>query len=510
MGQNPLGRCDATISRDVARPTAPPTCSDFGTNRIFFEQYTAELGRCAYPSVLYVQFPVPNKVELLVSSRRLRAMFYSAVRALVVAASLLLCSLSVLAQNKPPVHPPRPKLVGPAKWNPSAQEISAPYWVLEPGWSTVLEMRNNLVQHGLTVTPVLRTGGGQEVSLPPVTLAPQHVVSLDLRTVEQVTSGMLERMGSFGSVAFRFDGLSAENLFAASLVRREGQPIDFHFDADDSYANYLSAGIEGVWWLPAASSTDYLILSNPLKKRVTGTLVLSSSSVASRHLPVSIEPDETKRFDVRELLGPSSNGAMGGLSLVLPKKEVISATQVVFDEVTGFAATMKLFYREPDDKIESHLLRAPMMALIQPDRTLAFPRGTTLNPRIILRNAGSRSTQVSLSVDWRTGGKSGNFPFPRLTLSPGQVRVVSLAEYQKAGQIPSDASWGVVNLGYVGRSADLVPIAISYDEDNRYGLQTPFSEALSHMWAGGCGMSMPRTTRSSPPETAALRQLQQR
>jgi len=408
-----------------------------------------------------------------------------AFRAVVVAATLLLCSDFDHAQNGPPAHPPRPKLVGPAQWKPSAQEVSAAYWSLEPGWSTTLEMRNNLVSHELTVTPVLRAGTGQETSLGAVTIAPQHVVSLDLRTVAQGTSGMLDRMGSFGSVAFRFDGLGAPNLLAASMVRREGQPIDFHFDADDSYANYLSAGIEGIWWLPAASSTDYLILSNPLKKKVTGSLVLSSSSAASRRLPVSIEPGETKRFDVRELVGPSSNAAMGGLSLVLPKKEVISATQVVFDEVTGLAATMKLFYREPGDKIESHLLRAPMMALTQPDRGLAFPRDTTLSPRIFLRNAGSTSTQFALSVDWRTESRSGNFPFPRLTLSPGQVRVISLAEYQKAGQIPLDASWGVVNLAYTGRSADLVPVAISYDEDNRYGLQTPFSEALSRMWAGG-------------------------
>lgn len=100
----------------------------------------------------------------------------------VAAFLLVLCSSLLNAQSGPPQHPPRPKYVGPAKWNPSAQEVSVAYWTLEPGWSTVLEMRNNVTHHDLTVTPVLRASTGQETPLAPVTITPQHVVSLDLRT----------------------------------------------------------------------------------------------------------------------------------------------------------------------------------------------------------------------------------------------------------------------------------------------------------------------------------------
>ena len=95
------------------------------------------------------------------------------------AASLLvLFSSSLYAQSGAPPHPPRPTLVGPAKWEPSSQEISAAYWTLEAGWNTDVEMRNNLTSRELTVTPVLRSASGQEVALAPVTVAAQHVVSL--------------------------------------------------------------------------------------------------------------------------------------------------------------------------------------------------------------------------------------------------------------------------------------------------------------------------------------------
>ena len=86
---------------------------------------------------------------------------------------------------------------------------------------------------------------------------------------------------------------------------------------------------------------------------------------------------------------------MGGLTLSLPGNESLSATQIVFDEVTGLAAIMKLFDREPADQPENHALLAPMMALSQPDQGLGFPSATMLIPRIFLRNAGPGPTQVS-------------------------------------------------------------------------------------------------------------------
>ena len=236
--------------------------------------------------------------------------------------------------------------------------------------------------------------------------------------------------------------------------------------------------------MPAQSSTDCLILSNPSQKAVTGSLALSSAS-ASRRIPLDIGPGQTKRIDLRQALGSSSIGAMGGLTLTLPGHESLSATQIIFDEVTGLAATMKLFNRDPDDQAKNHALLAPMMALSQPDPGLGFPSGTTLIPRIFLRNAAVGSTRVSITIDWRSAGKSGELVPSPLDLPPGEVKVINLADYQKSGQMPVDAAWATVKLGYTGRGADLVPVAVSYDNDNRYGLQTPFSEGIAHMWAGG-------------------------
>ncbi len=411
-------------------------------------------------------------------------MFSSSFRTVSAASFLLLCPSFLCAQSAPPQHPPRPKTLGPAKWTPTRQEVAVAFWTLEAGWSTTLEMRNNVTHHELIVTPVLRASTGEETPLVPVTIASQHVVALDLRTAVSANSQMASQIGPFGSVVFRFDGLYADNLFAATIVRREGEPIDFHFDGQSVGLNYSSGGIEGMWWVPAASSADYLILSNPLKKTVVGTLLLSSTSASHRPIPVSLGPGQTKRFDMREVLGPSSIGAVGGLTLSLPGRELISATQIVFDGVTGLAAMMKLFDRDPDDQPQPHVLRAPMMALSQPDPGLNFPNGTRLFPRIFLRSAASTPMLVSATVNSHNQN-SAIVALPNLILSPGEIKTVNLADYQQAGQISADANWATLNLAYTGRAADLVAVAVSYDKDHRYGLQTPFSENLSRLWAGG-------------------------
>lgn len=398
-----------------------------------------------------------------------------------VASFVLTCSFALQAQNSPPAHPPRPKAVGPAKWVTLAQQVSVAYWTLEPGWSTTIEMRNNVAYHDLTVTPVLRSETGRETALTPVTIAPQHIVSFDLGSAAGRTG---KAIGPFGSLVFRFNGLDAANLFAATIVQHAGEPIDFHFDGRDASPSLNSNGVEGLWWIPSASSTDYLILSNPLSKTVTGSLTLSSGFASHRPLAISLGPGQVKRIDVREVLGASSNGSVGGITLTLPNKELIWTTQIVFDETTGFSAMMKMFERLPDDKAQQRVLRAPMMAMMQPDAGLGFPSGTLLVPQLFLRNASPATMQVATAIDWRDQN-SGTFALPTLSLAPGEIKTIRLADYQQAGQIPSDANWASVRLSYAGQRSDLVAVAASYDKSGRYGLQTPFSEDLSRVWAGG-------------------------
>ena len=84
---------------------------------------------------------------------------------------LLLATVTTTAQRPQPKFPKPGTRVTLADWKPTQQEVVAAYWTLEPGWNTELEIRNNLLERKLTVTPVLRTATGREIALPDVTLA---------------------------------------------------------------------------------------------------------------------------------------------------------------------------------------------------------------------------------------------------------------------------------------------------------------------------------------------------
>ena len=286
-------------------------------------------------------------------------MLHPAFRVVVVAASLLVCSPLVRAQNEPPAHPPRPKILGPAKWNPSPQEI----------FCRILDSRARLeYRSGTAQQPALARAddhtGAAYCGRPGAVACASDSGSATRRVTRLAEPRPIRSENSqcrdLRFAVFRFNGLDTGNLIAATIVRHEGQPIDFHFDADEAgNPDYRMGGIEGIWWLPAKSSSRFLILSNPSGQMVRGSLVLSSPSKNLR-IPLGIGPGQTKRIDLREALGPSNIAAIGGLTLSLPRNESLSATQIVFDEVTGLAAIMKLFDREPGDQPVNHILRAPM------------------------------------------------------------------------------------------------------------------------------------------------------
>ncbi len=75
-------------------------------------------------------------------------------------------------------------------------------------------------------------------------------------------------------------------------------------------------------------------------------------------------------------------------------------SHIVFDETTGMSATMKSFERDPAEKPRLHTVRAPMMALANPDPVLQFPSGTKLIPQVFLRNTTAAPLPVGASLQW--------------------------------------------------------------------------------------------------------------
>ena len=108
------------------------------------------------------------------------------------------------------------------------QESYAPYWTSEPGWTTELQLKNNLPSASLTVTPVLRLASGKEIQLDPTTIPPNTSVSVWVNEgLLAHAEDLLSQLGSYGSVVFRYTSPSAGNLYANVLISIHGEPISF-------------------------------------------------------------------------------------------------------------------------------------------------------------------------------------------------------------------------------------------------------------------------------------------
>ena len=190
---------------------------------------------------------------------------------------------------------------------PKAQELFVPYWSSEPGWDTQLQLRNKQVSTSLTVTPVLRTASGREISLTPLTIRANESVSV------WVSEGLLEhapdllsQSGSYGSVVFRFVSPAAVGLHATAIVMLNGQPITVRNGNRAAWRRAAKSGgseafsLEGVWWHPRAGLSDVLVVSNSSGNKVNGSLSLFAATGRRWSQPMALGPRQTERIAVND------------------------------------------------------------------------------------------------------------------------------------------------------------------------------------------------------------------
>ena len=375
---------------------------------------------------------------------------------------------------------------------PTDHEQFVAYWTTETGWNSELQLRNNLVAQDLTVTPALRLPDGAETSLAAVTIKPQEVTVINLDTTLGTTAPQL--IGTYGSLVLRYRSSDYRNLYAVLMIHKVGHPIAFHIDGMGEDQDYDAGSREGIWWLPKETTTDYLILTNQGKVALPLVLSLYGANGQEKKHDVFLGLNETSRLSVRRLLVAAGIlGSYGGIKVSAASHAgSLDTLHLLYDETAAFSATLKMFDHDPNSKLEQRdfaktgvwTSRAPMLALSNPDPSLAFPEGTKLLPQLFIRNTTSKPIDATLRFNWRTSSSVGTAPGPALRLNPYETRRIDVAALQDGGQLPKLANWTSVALTTNGLPDEVMAVAASYDSTLRYGAQTPFSDQLASRWEG--------------------------
>ena len=258
----------------------------------------------------------------------------------------------------------------------------------------------------------------------------------------------------------------------------------------------LQAGSrEGIWWLPKETTRDYLILTNQGQITLPFDLSLYDANGKESKQQVLLGPHETMRYSIRKLIVAAGlSGSYGGIKVSgASHAGSLDTVHFLFDETAPFSAILKMFDHDPNAKLEERdfakaavwTLRAPMLALSNPDPALAFPPGTTLRPQLFIRNSTSKPVDAALRFNWRADGASGKAAGPALHLNPYETRRIDVAALQSNGVLPTQANWSSVTLTTTGPPDEVMGVAASFDDTLRYGAQTPFTDQLSFQWEGG-------------------------
>ncbi len=369
-----------------------------------------------------------------------------------------------------------------------SQVVYAPFWTLEPGWHTHLGVRNSLPDKGVTVTPVLRLFNGREITLTSRIVGPNQAIEVDVeQELAKLAPEVVQKVGAYGSVLFKFSGTHTRNIYADSMVSMPGHPIGFHFDAVMQDSKFSAGSQESIWWLPRESASEVLIVSNNGARSVPAWIELYGSDGAASRRRLAFGPGETVKLDVRELVRSAKlEGTLGGLRLTLDREGgFIQVAHLVYDEVGGYSAIVKPFDRGAPAEIEDRQYVAAMVALGNPDPVLRLPDGTVLASELMIRNASGQTLDVSLSASWRADADWGVADLGAVQLEANETQIVRLNKFQESGLLPRGAHWASVKLKYRGARGDLVAMNASHDPTYRYLLQSPFTDALSFSWKGG-------------------------
>lgn len=379
------------------------------------------------------------------------------------------------------------------------QESYAPYWTSEPGWTTELQLKNNLTSTPLTVTPVLRLASGREIPLDPTTIPPNTSVSVWVNEgLLAHASDLLMQPGSYGSVVFRYTSANALNLYANVVLSIHGEPISFPILAHPEWRarTNKSGSLEGIWWQPHTDLNDIFAIGNHSDAKVSGKLSLFDATGKQWSQTLTLDPHQTQRLSTSDLVQKAGlSGTYGGISFVSSSTSAIDVVHFIYNEVSKFSASLDLFNRDPNATLRERAgqdakhwtMRAPMLALRSPDPALGLPPGIVLQPTIFVRNTTARNITADMALSWHSDSAKGQVKLPELQLAPFVTQQVQIgpALLQNPNKIPQNAHWGMVTLTTDALPDDLVAIATSADASGRFNLSTRFAGGVGGHFVGG-------------------------
>jgi hypothetical protein len=344
------------------------------------------------------------------------------------------------------------------------------YWISKLGFTSSLEMKNNLFTDPLAVTIWVYIPGGEFI-LKTVTLAPRETTVLDLNSAIQ--SSLIPHDANEGALEVQFVGPNPSALMGSISITnlRRGTAWNFFLYPRRIDPEATAAPLQSVFWLPGEDADGFVAGQNVSESNLVLTPIFE---VQARDYPlpaILLRPDQGFKLDLRNELRKLglAHVTAGGVKLVYQgDPDALKAHGALFDE-EGFSSEMDFLRYEAADTLELYF-RTPRFAVGMADRKLGLPTGTIFKPTLVLHNFGAQSLSPKISIGVPRGSGMDEVNIP-VVIAPGRTEVLPLSA-QLAGAITPDTSWASVQISYSADSNDLAAALVSVSQDGEHSLRS--------------------------------------
>jgi hypothetical protein len=362
--------------------------------------------------------------------------------------------------------------------------IAAPYWSVENGFVSTIEMKNYHVTDPLTVTPILYPVDGPEIVLTPITLNPSETRLLNINDA----LASYGKNFTVGAAELKYNQLT-EGVFGANLTvvnAPRSLIYNFQFRLPET-----TSRLEGLWWFYDKNTDGFIAVQNTGDKNVS---VVPTIYIRQRpyHLDlIQLGPHKTKIIELRRELRKlqADDVSAGGITLEASQSGAVIAGGGLSSPDIGFSAPLRM------DDLEMQTMRAKrlgqtlhalgvMIGADDPMMSMGLPSSARMNPIINLRNVSRKTIQVTPVFRYQAGNTTKTFALKAIQLNAQELQRVDLLPYWQSGQIPSRVSSGSLELSYTGKSGSLLASVSSVDQTGSYVFDAKIDNKLASGFHG--------------------------
>jgi hypothetical protein len=386
--------------------------------------------------------------------------------------------------SKVPAKPPQPQ---------TDQTTNIPYFTLRDGMASTLTL-NNLAPAPTDVTVTLFNTEGRAQVLDPIAIDPHSFKQIELREV--VKSELFDS----GNIEVAFHGIPMAVTCQVSVYSVDKR-VSFQSREQDMM-DFASWDLNGILWLPQGGAEGFLALTNVSKNKVTIQLTVGTKkkeialySRETRLLKLNGDLDEDERRSERTRGQDESFRSASTSSLIKLQHNGLPGDVItqgfVLNLETGYSSSFTM--ADPKMMRSSHLAGAHIR-FGQPDPSEGFPAGTTFTSPLLLANVSDKPVPAHVSVDYTvaeklamtpidpkhgdTQDKFSNVAVKDLTIAPGNVQRIELAEELAKLGVSTPVKEAGVDIDYQGAPGSLIGQLVSVDQTGDYSFEVPIKDPM--------------------------------